>query len=182
MKREIIIGCLGLLLLTSCTGNANIYEKAIADFVQTNKKGVWTDLQFKVIEMGAPVEITVGDSIKILTDEFETLKSERLVILTESLEQGKVGLAKETLPTMQKYYRASIDKYQSLVDSATKTTVSLPESYRNSHTKMVLAKEITCKFSIILPSYNTRQEMTETFILSADGAKCYRKKGRDKTR
>lgn len=36
----------------------NVYEKAIADFVQADKKGTWTDMQLKVIEMDTPAQIT----------------------------------------------------------------------------------------------------------------------------
>ena len=48
MKRNLVKNLSVLLLLTGCTGQSN-YEKAIADFVQTDKRGTWTDLQFKVI-------------------------------------------------------------------------------------------------------------------------------------
>ena len=51
MNRNLLMMAAALLLLTSCGGQSK-YEKAIADFVQTDKRGTWTDLQFKVIEMG----------------------------------------------------------------------------------------------------------------------------------
>lgn len=90
-----------LSLLTSC-GEQSKYEKAIADFVQTDKKGTWTDLQFKVIEMGDPTDITVKDSVALLTEKFDSEKSKRLATLNESIARHKVAMEKEHLNTMKK--------------------------------------------------------------------------------
>lgn len=51
MKMQIIKLAVMVLFLTSCAVQSN-YEKAIADFVQTDRSGTWTDMKFKVIEMG----------------------------------------------------------------------------------------------------------------------------------
>ena len=75
------------LFLTSCAVQSN-YEKAIADFVQTDRSGTWTDMKFKVIEMSEPTDITVGDSIKILTDKFESDKEKYLNNLKSNIERS----------------------------------------------------------------------------------------------
>lgn len=179
MKRKVINGAVAVLLLTGCVTQSS-YEKAIADFLQTDKRGTWTDMQFKVIEMGDPGNITVGDSIKILTDKFEADKSKRLGILNESIKRNTDNKEKERFPSMQEFYQKMIDENQVIADSISKSTVTLPDSYKDTEATKVLAKEVTCKFSVVLPTYNTRQVMTETFVLNAAGDKCYRMKSKKK--
>lgn len=163
------------LFFTSCAVQSN-YEKAIADFVQTDRSGTWTDLKFKIIEMGEPTNITVGDSIKILTDKFESNKEKYLNNLKSSIARSTASRDKESFSSMKEFYQKQIDKNQTLLDSISKTAVVLPEAYVNVPESKVLAKEIECRFSIVPPMYNNgaRQEMTEKFMLNATGDKCYR--------
>lgn len=86
MKRNFINAAIAAFLLIGCAVQSN-YEKAIADFVQTDRSGTWTDMKFKVIEIGEPTDITVGDSIKILTDKFESDKEKYLNNLKSSIER-----------------------------------------------------------------------------------------------
>lgn len=175
MKRNFINAAIAAFLLTGCAVQSN-YEKAIADFVQTDRSGTWTDMKFKVIEIGEPTDITVGDSIKILTDKFESDKEKYLNNLKSSIERSTASRDKESFSSMKEFYQKQIDKNQTLLDSLLKTTVVLPEAYVNVPESKVLAKEIECKFSIVPPMYNNdaRQEMTEKFMLNAAGDKCYR--------
>lgn len=180
MNRNLLMTAAALLLLTSC-GEQSKYKKAISDFVQTDKGGTWTDLQFKVIEMGDPTDITVKDSVAILTEKFEIDKEKRVTTLNESIARNKASMEKERFATMKQFYQKLIDKNQVVVDSLMKTTVELPESYKNAAGTTVLAKEITCKFSIVNPMMgNAKQEITETFVLNADGDKCYRRNSKKK--
>lgn len=180
MKRNLLMTAATILLLTSCGGQSQ-YEKAIADFVQTDKKGTWTDLQFKVIEMGEPTNITVGDSVAMLTEKFEAKKAKELDFYNRRITEHKASMEKERFKTMKEFYQKSIDKNQIIVDSLTKTTVELPEAYKSVTETTVLAKEITCKFSIINPMVgNAKQEITETFVLNAEGDKCYRRNSKKK--
>ncbi len=177
--RNLLMTAVILMLLTSCTGESNKYEKAIADFVQTDKKGTWTDLHFKVIEMGEPTNITVGDSIAVLTEKFDTEKSKRLASLNETIERNRASMEKERSATMKKFYQTLIDKNQVIVDSLAKTSVDLPETYKSAVETTVLAKVVTCKFSIVNPmAGNAKQEITENFVLNAAGDKCYRRKSK----
>ncbi len=180
MNRNLVIMAVALSLLTSCGGQSK-YEKAIADFVQTDKKGTWTDLQFKVIEMGDPTDITVKDSVAFLTEKFDSEKSKRLATLNENIARNKKSMEKERFNSMKEFYRKLIDKNQALVDSLAKTSVELPAAYKNAEETTVLAKEITCKFSIVNPMLNNaKQEITENFILNAAGDKCYRRHSKKK--
>lgn len=180
MNRNLVMTVAALLLLTSCGGQSK-YEKAIADFVQTDKKGTWTDLQFKVLEMGEPTDITVKDSVAVLTEKFDTDKEKRLTTLNEGIARNKASMEKERSATMRQFYQKLIDKNQVVVDSLMKTSVELPKAYKSAAETTVLAKEITCKFSIVNPMMgNAKQEITENFILNADGDKCYRRNSKKK--
>lgn len=180
MNRILLMTAATLLLLTSCGGQSK-YEKAIADFVQTDKRGTWTDLQFKVIEMGEPTDITVKDSVAILTEEFEIDKEKRVTMLNENIARNKASMEKERFATMKQFYQKLIDKNQVVVDSLMKTAVELPEPYKNAAETTILAKEITCKFSIVNPMMgNAKQEIIETFVLNAEGDKCYRRNSKKK--
>lgn len=180
MNRNLLMTVTAMLLITSCGGQSK-YEKAIADFVQTDKKGTWTDLQFKVIEMGEPTDITVKDSIDILTEKFEAKRAKDLDFYTRRIAEQKASMGKERFSSMKEFYQKSIDKNQTRVDSLIKTSVILPKAYQNADETKVLAKEITCKFSIVNPMVgNAKQEITETFILNATGDKCYRRNSKKK--
>ena len=181
MNKQAIISSLLVFVLCGCSGSSSrSHEKAIADFVQTDKKGVWTDLKFKVIEMGAPTDITVGDSIRILTDVFEADKAKKIEFANESIERNRTSLEKERLSVMRKFHQDHIDKQQKIIDSLMVLEVKLPQSYTTKHSNDVLAKEILCKFSIVNPLFNTKQEETRIFILNAEGDKCLRSKSAKK--
>ena len=108
-------------------------------------------------------------------------KSKRLAMLNESIARNKESMEKERFNSMKQFYQKLIDKNQALVDSLAKTSVELHYSYKNAAEKTVLAKEITCKFSIANPMLNNaKQEITENFILNAAGDKCYRRNSKKK--
>ena len=145
--------------------------------MQTDKQGVWTDLQFEVIEvieMGEPVMITVGDSIRIFKDAFEKKRRKDLDFANTSVERHSNSLQKADIPVMRKFYQNHIDKYQKMADSLSRLKPLLPAAYSDADPEKSAAQEVTCKFSIMAPFIKARQEITETFVLNADGSKCYR--------
>ena len=75
---------------------------------------------------------------------------------------------------MRKFYQNHIDKYQKMADSLSRLKPLLPAAYSDADPEKSAAQEVTCKFSIMAPFIKARQEITETFILNADGSKCYR--------
>lgn len=58
-------------IFVSCS-TGNKYEKLIADYVQTDKHGVWTDQSFKLVELEELSPLIVSDSIAILKKQFES--------------------------------------------------------------------------------------------------------------
>lgn len=175
MKLKLLFSPFVFCLVFGC-GSRSTSEKAIADFVQTDKQGVWTDLQFEVIEMGEPVMITVGDSIRILKETFEKKREEELDFANTHVERYSNSLQKEGFSAMREFYQNRVDKYQKMADSLSRLKPVLPASYADTDPQKVLAQEVTCKYSIMAPFIKARQEITETFVLNADGSKCYRYK------
>lgn len=80
MKKLYFLILLPLVWL-SCSSPSN-YEKAIIDYLETDKKGVKTDLQIKFLFIDVSY-ITVADSISILQDQFEIKKAKKNRICTE---------------------------------------------------------------------------------------------------
>lgn len=95
IKQKLLFGFLVSCLIEGCN-NQTTNEKAIADFIQTDKKGIWTD--FKILEMGEPVMITVGDSIRILKDTFETKQKKNLDFANKIINRHSRSLKKELAP------------------------------------------------------------------------------------
>ena len=62
MKSRILIVL--LFALSSC--GSTEYEKAIADWLQTDENGTWTDLKFELIELLDEKDVTVSDSLLYL--------------------------------------------------------------------------------------------------------------------
>lgn len=178
--KKVVVITVVVAVIVGCTAENSRLETVIGEFVQTDKKGVWTDLQFKVLEMGSPLVITVGDSIRILRDAFEAKRKKKLDLAMESIERNRKSLEKERSSVMKKFYQKHINDYRQMADSLSALEVSLPAGYSDENSRKVLAQEIVCKFSIMAPFVNARQELTKTFVLNADGSKCYRYKSEKK--
>ena len=57
--------CMLLITFSSCSKPG--YEKAIAEWVQTDSHGTWTDLKFELLEVLETEDVTVSDSLCYLT-------------------------------------------------------------------------------------------------------------------
>lgn len=165
-----------VVLLISCGSNAkNDYEKTIADYVQTDKRGTKYDLQFKVIELSELRNITVADSIAYLTDEFR--KNKQLIIsrvelarkMTEKLQ------SKETTKHNHEKYVADIAVMDARIDSLKNLVPDNLQGYDSRNATDILGKVVRCKYSILIPNGSVRAEETFDFTLSPDGKRCYSK-------
>ena len=56
--------CMLLITFSSCSKPG--YEKAIAEWVQTDSHGTWTDLKFELLEVLETEDVTVSDSLRAL--------------------------------------------------------------------------------------------------------------------
>lgn len=159
-----------LLCLSSCKSES--YKDAIADWIQTDDNGTWTDLKFELIDTDEIKDITVADSIRILQDEKErkiSLCNEEISRLTKEIEKAEKGMS-GVAPSTYFKNRDRLSERKSLLKLIQSSDLSL--TYNNREKTEVLVKLVKCKYSIISPMLQTRQEKTETFILSSDLKKC----------
>ena len=59
--------CMLLIAFSSCSKPG--YEKAIAEWVQTDSHGTWTDLKFELLEVLETEDVTVSDSLCYLNNK-----------------------------------------------------------------------------------------------------------------
>ncbi len=166
---------LALPLLAACSSNEKKYEQAIADYIQTDKRGVWTDLKFKVISMDA-TNCTVADSIRILMEDAEEEKREAIATEETSLQYMKKKLENEMGARIRSkvvidIYERNIAFSEQRLDSLRKIDASEARSYVGLDSDILLAIYVTCKYGIVNPWRNAYQERTETFVLTPDGGK-----------
>lgn len=148
MKNLILLFGIALLGLSSCeTPN---YEKAVADWIQTDKNGTWTDLKFKLIEVIETKDITVLDSLQYLERKSDDLNA--------AIKKADDPHSKTKVPFS--YYMKAKDKL--------KRVEAMKEVYTDREKTEILARLLKCKYSIVSPMLQTRQEKTETFLLTPE--------------
>ena len=110
MKRIILLSLVSLLF--SCGGTTGKYEKVIVDFAQTDSRGMKLNMNFKVEKLEDVRRVTVMDSIKIITDNFNTERDKQMASLEKT-----VSLFTENIEKAKAAYRPSqtmINSYQSV--------------------------------------------------------------------
>lgn len=178
MTKSLFCVSIALVLLSSCV--TNNYEKAIADWVHTDKDGTWTDLKFDFIEVIETKDITVSDSVLVLKERFEKSKIKKIKTYESGLKgaERRLSFAQYAISKADKLkpYKEEVDKAKATLDSI--QTLSFTSIYDNREPTEVIAKQIKCKYAIVPPILNTRQEKTEIFILNAKMDKCLGKMGK----
>lgn len=142
-----------LLGLSSCSSPN--YEKAIADWIQTDETGTWTDMKFELLEVQETKDLTVGDSVNILKRKIDNLNK-----IIERAENPKSLI--KIAPSTYFNTRDQMKSAQRLLDS----------SYNDRDSTEVLARYLKCKYSIFSPLLHVRQEKVETFLLTPDMKNC----------
>lgn len=166
MTRNLIYLSLALLCLSSCVTSS--YEKAIADWIQTDGDGTWTDMKFDLIEVIETKELTVADSILILRKRFERMKELKLDSCKKSINRGMLmTFNRYNYSAVKESNEKKIEAFKSKLDS-----LHFSSPYADRDTTEVLAIFMKCKYSIFSPKMNTRQEKKETFLLTPDQSKC----------
>lgn len=172
------------LFLFSCSTNSSAQESLIIEYLETSPKGVRTDLKMNVLKLELS-NVTAADSLAFLEAEFQdrieeekkSIKSFKLNI-QESLKEIKSldssnidNLAKISAnKSLVKLYEKGLEKAQvSLGKAQNQKTVAM-KKYQRRDKDELLVKQAIIKFSYFNPKLNTRQERTETFVLSKDGS------------
>lgn len=179
MKRIILLSLIPLLF--SCGDTTGKYEKVIANFVQTDSKGTKLDMNFNVEKLEEVRHVTVADSIKIITDDFNIERDKQMTSLektvslfTENLEKAKA--ANRPSQVMIDSYQSNIDKTNKQIDILRKRIPEELVKYENRDASDILTIVVRCTYSIDEPITNKRATKTFDFFLSPNGTKCYSQK------
>ena len=178
MKRVLLLSLFALLF--SCGGTTSEYEKLIADIVQTDG-GVKIDLNFKAEKLEEIKQVSVADSIKIITDSFNAEREKQIAslektlsVFTENIEKAKA--ARRPSQVMIGSYQSSIDKTNERIDALRESAPTKIAKYENRNGNEILAVVVRCTYTIDEPLTKKRATETFDFYLSPDGTKFYSKK------
>jgi hypothetical protein len=165
------------LVWLSCSSPSN-YEKVIIDYLETDKKGVKTDLKIEFLSMNVS-DITVADSISILQKQFEAEKIKKIESIQSSISRLQDKIQEQKGKNNQVVAKALIsrwekdlEKYQSELSIALDWQADYLNRYNSRNPSEILAKKADCRFSFFNPQLQTRQELSALFTLSADGSRC----------
>lgn len=165
------------LVWFSCSSPSN-YEKAIIYYLQTDKKGIKTDLQIKFLSIDVS-DITVSDSIVIVQKQFEVEKAKKIESiqssisrLQEKIQEQKGKKNQVVAKALISRWKKDLEKLQSELTIAQDWQADYLNRYDSRNTSEILAKKADSKFSFFNPQLKTRQELSALFILSADGKQC----------
>ena len=70
--------CMLLIAFSSCSKPG--YEKAIAEWIQTDSHGTWTDLKFELLEVLETEDVTVSDSLRYLNNKSAQLSTVTVLV------------------------------------------------------------------------------------------------------
>ena len=133
--------CMLLIAFSSCSKPG--YEKAIAEWVQTDSHGTWTDLKFELLEVLETEDVTVSDSLCYLHN-----KSAQLT---------------DVIPSFSAYMEA---------EKSLKATDAMKAMYLHRDSTEVIGKILKCRYAIVQPHSGVQQKKTASFLLSPDMEKC----------
>lgn len=179
MNRLCVLLILGAMF--SCS-TKNPYEKAIADYVQTDKKGTWYDMKFKALEIKELQKVSVADSIAMLTEKMEAERTAQISIQQKNINSNQASLEKEKSArypskTMMDFYTKNIANAHQKMEELKVWDPGYAAAYDNRSKEDVLAIVVQCKYSIVPPTISTTVVESKNFILTPDGKKCLRMTG-----
>ncbi len=176
------------LILFSCSDYSIAQEQLIIDYLETSSDGVKTDLKIKITDLEVS-DITVADSIAILQKKYEKEKINK-INFAESRVAGAEKSIDEITTKIDTNDASTLNRKADKLSDETLKKILLRElnekeenlkgvqdwqpKYLNKYTgrdenELLVKKSITT-FSYFNPKINTRQERTETFVLSKDGS------------
>lgn len=179
MKQILFSFCL-LFASVSCSGTDNVYKTTVLDYLQT-ENGIKTDfkIEFQKFELS---DITVADSVKILQEQYQIEKQKKIESAQKSVTywegvlekyKGRNDLvAKASAGRSQK----DLEKAKAELETAMKWEPEYVSRYSGRSGTDILAKKADTYFSFQNPklAQPVRQEISAYFVLSPDGAKCYK--------
>jgi hypothetical protein len=176
------------LILFSCSDYSIAQEQLIIDYLETSSGGVKTDLKIRITNLEVS-DITVGDSIAILEEKYEKEKLNK-INFAESRIAGAEKSIDEITTKIDTNDASTLNRRMDKLSDETLKKILLRElnekkkklkevqgwqpKYLNKYTgrdeNELLVKKAVTILSYFNPKLNTRQERTETFVLSKDGS------------
>lgn len=139
--------CMLLMTFSSCSKPG--YEKAIAEWVQTDSQGTWTDLKFELLEGYNRIE------------QPASFKQQKRTTSRYHRKGGKSSyLVKPSFPA---YMEA---------EKNIKETEAMKAMYQNRDSAEVIGKILKCRYSIVQPHSGVQQKKTGSFLLSPNMERC----------
>ena len=139
-------------------------------------------MNFKAEKLEEVSRITVADSIKTITNNFNAERDKQMASLektvrlfSENIEKAKAAVRPSQ--TMVNSYQSSIDKTTERIDAPEKSVPKKLAKYENRDASDILTIVVRCTYSVDEPITNKRATETFDFFLSPDGTKCYFQKG-----
>ncbi|MFV0591483.1 MAG: hypothetical protein ACK5M7_08865 [Draconibacterium sp.] len=167
------------LCFFSCSSPESKYEKIISDYLQTDKKGVKTDLKIKFLSLSIG-DVFVSDSIAILQERYKQEKSKKVETAQESVTYWEETVGKHQKEgddwAAKALLENSLSKLEKAKDKLKKANEWEPEyvgRYSDRTPDELLVKKADCSFSFFNPSLQIRQEINAFFIISKDENKCF---------
>lgn len=178
MKRILFSICL-LFITVSCNDKDNVYKTTVLDYLQT-EDGIKTDfkIEFQKFDLS---DITVGDSIKILQEQYQMEKQKKIDSAQQVVTRFEDAIKKQekkgdelVAKTLVARYKKDLEKAKAELEQALSWQADYVNRYDNRSTSEVLAKKADTDFSFQNPKLTVRQEISAYFVLSPDGTKCYK--------
>lgn len=132
------------------------YEKAVADWVQTDKNGMRTNLKFEILEVSGITDITVADSLAVLKERFEIQKEKEISILAKELESAKTKMS------FAKYAGVDLESYQNNINEAQVKLDSIKKQAFHSIYDKRKNEEVIAKILEMSICYNTSINESKT--------------------
>lgn len=178
MKQILLLFCL-LSASVSCSGTDNVYKTTVLDYLQT-ENGIKTDfkIEFQKFDLS---DITVGDSIKVLQEQFQAEKQKKIESAQQLVTRFENAIEKQkkkgdnlVAKSLIAGYQKDLEKAKAGLEQAMNWQADYVNRYDNRSTSEVLAKKADTHFSFQNPKLTVRQEISAYFVLSPDGTKCYK--------
>lgn len=172
------------LFMFYCSNNSSAQESLIIEYLETSPKGVRTDLKMNVLKLELS-NVTAADSLTFLEAQFQNrIEEEKKSIqnfklnIQEAIKENK-SLDPSNIDNLAKIsanksiislYEKGLEKARLALEKIQNQKVLAIEKYSSKDEDELLVKQAITKFSYFNPKLNTRQDRTETFVLSKDGS------------
>ncbi len=167
------------LCFFSCSNSLESrYEKIIADYLQTDNKGVKTDLKIKFLSLSVD-DVFVSDSISILQERFKKEKLQKTETAHKSVDYWQETVDKHkkseddiVAKALLENALSKLEKAKAKLKKAKEWNPEYMSRYEVRSPDELLVKKADCSFSFFNPSLQTRQEVNALFIISKEENKC----------